>query len=443
MERLELAQAKFSSLALTYGYFPLAAVIIVTYALIQSTYLLYLYPLSKVPGLKWAAITNIPYGMAWMSGRYPWAMEKLFRQYGNVVRCALNEVCFISPEAYAQIYTSSERGRPTFLKSDLLDDPLKYPGLISVKDVDEHRAARRIFQPAFNSRLYPEYTPVINKYITLWLSKLERISAAGNGLDMTHWMEYLMADISGILIFRHEFKNVESGDTLERGATLLKAIDSMGWWGTVRVTLKRFLLISWVQWILIWPPALMAYIKSINTNVEAVAARIKKPDYKQKDYLTLILTEGGPLPLTEYLASHLTNILYGHVETATILTAAIYFLCMHPEVHSKLAKELRDNFHPGVEIDGYYIPRGTVYFKKACEYCPERWLPRIHSDYNEVFSDDNYDAMMLCCIIGRLCWKYDWEMLNKGEVYWERDVCLFTVWLKPLIVVCYYPVPST
>lgn len=97
--------------------------------------------------------------------------------------CECQSIPTVSPP---EIYGSTEQGRPTFIKSDLLDDPSKYPGLFSVKDIDEHRAARRTFQPAFNPRLYSEYAPTIDKFVSVWLDKLEKLSASEGGVDVTH-----------------------------------------------------------------------------------------------------------------------------------------------------------------------------------------------------------------------------------------------------------------
>ncbi|RYO89274.1 hypothetical protein DL766_000911 [Monosporascus sp. MC13-8B] len=445
MKSLDWFLAKLSSWVSTHGYFPLAVTIILVYSLIRVTYLLWFHPLSKIPGPKLAAVSNVYYG---------WAC--------------------------------SDQGRPTFLKSDLLDDPSKYPGLFSVKDVDEHRAARRIFQPAFNPRLYSEYAPTIDKYVSMWLGKLEKLSASAGGVDMTHWVEYLMADIGGMMAFGFEYRNIES----EHGGLLLEAISSFGWWGTLRVALKRFPLLSPLQWFFLRPHMLFTYIKSTATNVQAVADRLKNRDQKRKDYMTPILTEGQPLPPTEYLTAHVTNIVYGHVETSTVATAAVYFLLMHPEVHRKLQQELRDNFRsfdqltdkalqsiqwlgavidetirlhtnvpyglprisPGAEIDGYHIAKGCVvttcafatthspkYFQKPREFRPERWLPRTHADYDKIFDHDNRSAFRPFSMGSRGCIGQG----VAGEIHWERDLRLYTVWQKPPVKVRFHPASPT
>lgn len=176
----------------------------------------------------------------------------------------------------------------------------------------------------------------------------------------------------------------------------------MGWWATIRVALKRFPLLSPLQWLFLNPRALMVYSKAMAANVQAVSDRIEshhgaRP--KRDDYMTPVLTERprDDLPPREYLSAHVTNIIYGHVETATVATAGVYFLLMNPDAHRRLTQELRGRFQsldqltdqalqsvawlgavvdetirlhtnvpyglprvsPGTEIDGYHIPKGV------------------------------------------------------------------------------------
>lgn len=34
----------------------------------------------------------------------------------------------------------------------------------------------------------------------------------------------------------------------------------------------------------------------------------------------------------------------------------------------------------------------------------------------------------------KLAWKLDWEHVNKGEVDWERDTKLYSMWVKPPVI---------
>lgn len=71
----------------------------IAYCTCQVIYNLYFHPLSKYPGPKLAAVTNIWWAYASITGRYPWIIEDALKQYGDVVRIAPNELVFITPQA--------------------------------------------------------------------------------------------------------------------------------------------------------------------------------------------------------------------------------------------------------------------------------------------------------------------------------------------------------
>lgn len=43
-------------------------------------------------------------------------------------------------------------------------------------------------------------------------------------------------------------------------------------------------------------------------------------------------------------------------------------------------------------------------------------------------------------LFAKMVWMFDWELLNKGEVDWERDLKLYAIWEKPPVIVKYTPV---
>lgn len=43
--------------------------------------------------------------------------------------------------------------------------------------------------------------------------------------------------------------------------------------------------------------------------------------------------------------------------------------------------------------------------------------------------------LVLRIIIAKLCWKFDWELVNKDQVDWDRDLRLYMIWQKPTVQV--------
>ena len=43
-------------------------------------------------------------------------------------------------------------------------------------------------------------------------------------------------------------------------------------------------------------------------------------------------------------------------------------------------------------------------------------------------------------VLAKMIWQFDWEWVNEGQVEWERDVKLYSLWEKPSVIVRYTPV---
>lgn len=110
----------------------------------------------------------------------------------------------------------------------------------------------------------------------------------------------------------------------------------------------------------------------------------------------------------------------------------------------------------------YATTHSARYFRRPYEFRPERWLPTSHPWYDTEFETDEKTAfrpfsagsrnclgqamayLVLRVMFAKLCWKFDWELLNRDEVSWDRDLRLYMVWQKPKVQVRLTPfVPKT
>ncbi|KAK4180645.1 cytochrome P450 [Triangularia setosa] len=480
-------------------YAVIAAIGSIVYCVSRCIYLLWFHPLAKYPGPRIAAISNIWYGYQWLSGRYPWAMQQAFRDYGDVVRIAPNELVFITPKAYTDIYTSSINGRPGFVKSDLLDTGDKYEGLASERDIDKHRAARKQLAPAFSPKALRQYEPVLHKHIDGFVSKLEGSSAPHEGVDIAPWFERATCDLGGAITLGHDFKNIESG----KNHPILESLLRIGHWATFRNVMRRFPLLYPLAYVFLPPKVAFCYFRAHATSKTLIKTRVEdRHDRKQLDYMSQFLKDESDLPPDGFLVAQAGHLILDHYESSSVLTAGIAFLTTNPKVMSKLQTELRTTFKsyrdisedklqdlpwlnatieeilrlhtnvpyglprisPGWTVDGNCVPKGTVvsscayatthspkYFGKPYEFKPQRWLPKSNPDYDHVFDTDDKSAfkpfsagsrnclgqamayLALRIMIAKLCWKFDWELLNKDEMEWDRDLRLYIVWQKPKV----------
>ncbi|KAL8968771.1 MAG: hypothetical protein Q9197_004705 [Variospora fuerteventurae] len=119
---------------------------------------------------------------------------------------------------------------------------------------------------------------------------------------------------------------------------------------------------------------------------------------------------------------------------------------------------------PGFTVDGHHVPKGCIvstcayatthsphYFHLPNSFAPQCWLPPTHEDYDRAFDTDirsafrpfsvrsrnclgqNMAYQVLRAMFAKLCWRFDWELVNGEQVDWDRDLRLYFIWQKPAV----------
>lgn len=126
-----------------------------------------------------------------LSGRWPWAMEDVIRQYGDVVRIAPNELVFYTPQAFHDIYLPAHRDLETFRKTDFQNRGANLGGIIWEEDpVKHYEVARKVF-PAFGPRSIRNFEPLMHKHMDYFVERMKTIGSQHEGVnlaDWTHWV---------------------------------------------------------------------------------------------------------------------------------------------------------------------------------------------------------------------------------------------------------------
>lgn len=103
-------------------------------------------------------------------GELPHQTKQMHEKYGPIVRCAPNELTFIDPAAWRDIYP------PNFIRPYGFRD--KPPGkdsenLISASEPD-HTRFRKVLVPAFSEKSIQEQESTIKKHVNLLVRKLHQ-----------------------------------------------------------------------------------------------------------------------------------------------------------------------------------------------------------------------------------------------------------------------------
>lgn len=279
------------------------------------------------------------------TGYHHRALHELHEKYGPIVRIAPNNISFINPQAWKDIY-AHKKSR----EQEMIKDPEFYvrnpdaPTIVNGNH-EEHARYRRLYSPGFSARSLREQEPLIQTYVTMFIDGLTRACENGeSAMDMVQWFNFVTFDIIGDLAFGEPF------GCLEHGAT-----DWLAKLNQIEEAQMHFRIIQHF-------PVIGRYARKIvNTMLpsdavrgseghrrlthEKVARRIKNDTYRP-DFMEHILRqpEGKGFTFGEMLSNSNTLIQAGSETTATLLSGTLYLLLQNPDKMQKLVHELTTTF---------------------------------------------------------------------------------------------------
>ncbi|MCJ1304570.1 hypothetical protein MMC08_007383, partial [Hypocenomyce scalaris] len=148
--------------------------------LVIAIYNVYFHPLSKFPGPKLAAATQIPIARASLNGTLTQWLKELHDHYdSDVVRTGPNELSLNGPSAWRDI-----------------------DSIITANDAD-HARMRRLLGHAFSGKALREQEPLIQSYVHNLISGLHRHTQDRNKgkVDLADWYNWTTFDVVGDLSF--------------------------------------------------------------------------------------------------------------------------------------------------------------------------------------------------------------------------------------------------
>lgn len=176
--------------------------------LCRIIYNLFLHPLRKYPGPKLYAISRLPLTYAWLSGSAHKRIQKLHRQYGDVVRVAPNELIFGYPEAFNDIMGHRKRGQEENGK-----DPDFWRGsdlTLVGSNRERHARVRKTLSHGFSAQAMMDQEPIFRHYVNLLVEKLKAAIASDPVQEITAWYNWATFDMVGDLVFGESFGCLEN-----------------------------------------------------------------------------------------------------------------------------------------------------------------------------------------------------------------------------------------
>ncbi|KAK2611702.1 hypothetical protein N8I77_005029 [Diaporthe amygdali] len=411
---------------------PLIAIgLLFAYLLSYCVYQLIFSPLRKFPGPKLWAISYIPYARLYTSGNGHREILSLHQKYGPIVRVGPTHLSINHPDGMQDIRGHRKTGENP---KDTIHALPNRDNIIGA-DREDHQRFRRVLAHGFSAQAMLAQQPVIKQYVDQLFRKLHEASEGGTRpVDVERWFNFTTFDVIGDLSFGEPFGCLEDGTYHPWVDIIFKSVKNMAFLSASR-------RLSWIG-----PLLMMTVPRSLGTklaeNRELSRQKVRKrldlgasrPDFM--DAMIRKSESAGSTISFEELTSHaFVLIVAGSETTATLLSAATFFLATNPASLSKLNDEIRSTFQSEDQIDmlsvqnlkylaavldesmrcyppapsgsprmigkggdkiiGEFIPEGTTvdvwqwsvyhnpdHFAMAEEFIPERWLddPRFAGD---------------------------------------------------------------
>lgn len=439
------------------------------------------HPLRKYPGPWLNSLSEIPAAIALASGRQQAYYRRLHSRYGTIVRVAPNELSFVDPNAWQDIYN---RKPPHMEKHPVFIGAVaKVGGAVGISmaplATKDHSRHRRALGYSFATSALVEQQEIILKQVRNLISHLKVFARKEKAIDMTDWYTYTTFDLMGDLVFGQPFGCLDGEGPTEWSRAIIHVFVSGAWEQAIRRVAG---VNTWAESVLkkILIPKKVALWRRLHfaKSRETTLKRIKDGQRNHKDLMYFLLKNKEArqnLSDLEIMINMVLLVSAGSETTASTLTAWTYFVCTNRSVHRRLLKEIRGNFKTaehivwentqpdqlpyleatihealrlvpppassqqrvvppgGAVICGERIPEGyavavppvavthlDINFADPTGFHPERWLPRDDDDWDEKFAKDKLGASQPFSLGPRAC-------LGKTLAYFELRLILASV----------------
>ncbi|KAI0512527.1 cytochrome P450 monooxygenase [Xylaria bambusicola] len=313
--------------------------------------LLYVVPILFVIGVNYpgpliSRASTLWYSRALGRGTIAQDLLALHEKYGDTVRITPDEISFIDPQNWKQIYgyRTSPAGKVEMIKDPRYHDTVKPTVTILTGNDAEHTYFRKILSPPFSEISLKKNEWILHRFVDKFIARVK--DAGDNGkkpVDIVDWFNYLTFDIIGYLAYGEDF-NCLGESKLHEWIDCSLAIAGLMTLGQSARQLP-YPFDKLYKWMFI-PDSIYRRTKTHRDLVDQKVHTRLGHNPEHMDFLQK-LVELRKDEKMEFgtLSEHASLLTIGGSETtATLLSGAIYFLALNPEVYAKLKREIRTTF---------------------------------------------------------------------------------------------------
>ncbi|PSN63043.1 putative cytochrome P450 [Corynespora cassiicola Philippines] len=318
--------------------------LIIGLALSKIVYNIFLHPLRSYPGPWYAKATIFWSQYHLYKGDFTYLVHDLHQKYGSVVRVSPDELVYIDPEAWKDIY-GHRNGIPENVKhpSRNTDPDMAHPSIITAGR-EQHSKLRRLLSHAFSEKSMRDQEPVIRSYIDLLIDRLQEIASSNSleGTDIVRWYNFTTFDIIGHLAFAESFgclENSEYHPWIEFMFSMIKFSSMMA--ALIRINRR---LADLAQNLI--PKRTRKQRLDLYNMTDELVRRRRRNEPSYTDFMTHLLTaeKSGKLEMLDVFSQAAILIIAGSETTATLLSGGTYHLLTNPRVYERVTSEIRSKF---------------------------------------------------------------------------------------------------
>ncbi|KAH6869387.1 cytochrome P450 [Thelonectria olida] len=329
----------------------------------NALYNVFLHPLCKFPGPLLCRATPFYRHFKFLSGVLQFNIKSWHDTYGPVVRISPNELSFISPQAWRDIYLPlTDPNGPAEMEK--YDKYYRFAGpgtpdtLVTVSK-KVHGPFRRQINLAFSERALRMQEPTYHHYTNLLIRKLHVDSKCGTQLvNLCELFNYYTFDMIGNLGIGSDFGGLEHSTYHPWVKAMTHHVKEMAFIQTL-----TYLGFSKLVQMITSSSLLKGKVEYEQLTKEKLLSRMSRAE-ERADLVEPFLKLKEPLTFDELLANVHILIIAGSESSASVLTVTVSLFADNPEVLRKATDEVRSTFQNEDEIT--MVSANKLHYLFAC-----------------------------------------------------------------------------
>ncbi len=283
------------------------------------------------------------------------------------MRIAPNDLVFVTPKAFQDIYAPHHKNIETWVKTNFNDMGQDLGGIIWEEDPYRHREVAKKLSPALSSRNIRAMEPLINRYLDFFVSRMREVGGGPEGIELAQWTNWLAMDLAADMSWNERMGQM---DRMRNDANL-DVVLSFNSFVTAMHVFRRFgPLIRPFQYFLAPFSKLLMFARLEATQRKELLKRIRlRGNTDHTDFFEYILPAEVPVPTAKKDLNHLSAVAiqmtfaeFGPMSDWFYST--LLFLLEEKECHQILVHEIRAAFKTYDDITP--VTAGRLPYLHAC-----------------------------------------------------------------------------